>query len=64
MDAKPVVFALVIGWLAGSGGLPDGLSEWLTARETIGAHVQDAACVLNGSEFTLRQVVLDAGAAR
>ena len=60
MDVKPVVFALVIGWIAGQSGVPPNLADWLTARETIGRTVGKADCTLDGTPFSLSQVLIQA----
>jgi hypothetical protein len=60
MNAGPVVFALVLGWVAGNEQLPPSLVDWLTARETIGQRsVATADCSVLGVDFKLRQVLLD-----
>jgi hypothetical protein len=59
MQAGPVVFALILGWISGDAEVPVSLTSWLTARETVGRRVDDASCVLGNTNFTLRQVVLE-----
>lgn len=59
MDTKAVVFALVIGWLTGSQPLTPSLLDWLTAREVVGRKAQPISCSLEGTEFVIRQVLLD-----
>jgi len=60
VDARPVVFALILGWVAGNEQLPPNLVDWLTARETIGHRsVASADCSVLGADFELRQVLLD-----
>lgn len=64
MDTKTVVFALVLGWLAGDQGVPPTLVDWLTTRETIGKTAGAATCTLAENVFELRQVLLDERTAR
>jgi hypothetical protein len=59
MDPRPVVFALILGWISGDEKLPADFSQWLTARETIGNRVAPASCSFNQVDFVLKQVVLD-----
>lgn len=58
MEIKTVLFVLVLGWIAGSEGVPPSLVDWFTARETIGRHVEPANCQFDGAPFQLRQVVV------
>lgn len=60
MDARPVVFALVLGWIGRDAGTPPTLVDWLTAREHIpSSSVVSADCIVGGDAFELRQVLLD-----
>ena len=60
MQAAPIVFALVLGWVTGNEHLPPSLVNWLTARETIGVRsLSSASCSVEGNQFVLRQVLID-----
>lgn len=62
MKTAPIVFALILGWVTGDEHLPADLTNWLTARETIGiTRVGSADCTYAGSQFVLRQVLIDQG---
>jgi hypothetical protein len=59
MDLKPVVFAVILGWIAGDKELSPGIVDWLTAGRTgeTGLTVRCQSDVLD--DFVLRQVRLD-----
>lgn len=59
MDVKPVVFALILGWVTGSSELPPTFISWLETRETLGQRATVASCTADGVDFDLKQVYLD-----
>ena len=62
MQTAPIVFALVLGWVTGHEHLPPDLVDWLTARETLNHdQVAVASCTVQGTDFKLRQVLLNDG---
>lgn len=58
MDIKTVLYVLVLGWIAGSNGVPPGMLDWFTARERVGTPPAPISCTLDGTSFQLRQVVV------
>lgn len=60
MDARPIVYALIIGWAVGSEPLPPTFAGWVSARDDVQAGPQAIAeCRLDETPFVLKQVVLD-----
>lgn len=59
MDARPVVFALVLGWVAGNEQLPPEFIHWLETREAQGSVSATAQCTAFGVDFKLRQPNMD-----
>jgi hypothetical protein len=59
MDLKPVVFAVVLGWIGGDKELSPMLLDWLTT----GGAGKDVGVITCGNgvvnDFVLRQVRLD-----
>lgn len=59
MDPRPVVYALVLGYIVGSEPISGSLQDWLLTREQIGASRPAAAdCSVLGQDFQLRQVLV------
>jgi hypothetical protein len=59
MDARPVVFALVLGWVTGNEQLPPEFVNWLQTRDAQSSVRLAADCTALGVDFKLRQPNLD-----
>ena len=59
MDGRPVVFALILGWISGHEQLSPLLSDWLTTRDARQLDTSLVVCRMSGVDFELRQVLLD-----
>lgn len=59
MDARPIIYALILGWVTGKEELPPTFANWAIARNTLNARdVESADCSYMGTDFELRQVLL------
>lgn len=60
MDARPIVYALIIGWAVGQEPLAPSFSNWVGARDQLSTVVPSRAdCSVDGTDFQLRQVLFD-----
>jgi hypothetical protein len=59
MDARPIVFALVLGWVAGKEQLPGDFISWLEADQAKSFINRTADCTALGVDFKLVQPAFD-----
>jgi hypothetical protein len=59
MDVKPVVFAVVLGWISGDEQLLPAFSEWVATGRTPAGVIPEASCRIVDQDFVVRQVRLD-----
>jgi hypothetical protein len=59
METRPIVFALILGWVTGQENLTPSFVDWLETREAKPLEARVAQCSALGVDFELRQAVLD-----
>jgi|KBSMisStaDraftv2_1062788.scaffolds.fasta_scaffold193072_4 hypothetical protein len=59
MDPRPIVFAVVLGWVTGHENLPPTFVDWLAAGQAKTLVSRSADCTAVGVDFVLRQPNLD-----